>query len=232
MPQTKAKAPLEILATAENVLAVRHGLALQAGDIALSVAGSGDLPLAMLELVSNVVVIDAEPLNLRYLRLQVEALGAGDYLGFLRPDMLVKADPILAFEGNGSAQDELAFDLRRQYFTLKRLTGIRQNLNRLVMAGETVTVGEALELLPFNKAYLTKTGGYSKADFAEYSLLSVCAKIIQPDGLIYVSNGAGHRDFLKLMRRLGYAFEEHLTAVARALEPKGQPTVFKKTELY
>jgi hypothetical protein len=231
VPPTQVKAPLRELDADENLLAVRHALALAPGDFALSFAAAGDQPLAMLEFVQNVVVVDSEPTKLRYLRGQADVLAAGDYLSFLRPDLLVKADPSLAAEWDDLGPGEPAFEQKRQYFSLKRLTAIRQNLGRLIIAGETVTIGEALQLFPFNKAYLTKLHGYSKADLAEHSLLTVCARLLQPNGLAYVSNVAARPDFSKFMRHLGLAVEEHLTAVARALEPKWQPTVFRKTEL-
>jgi hypothetical protein len=220
---------LRYLATNESLLAIRHGLAIGPQDVLLSIAAAGDQAFAMLEFAKKVVVVDSNPKQLRYFEKQVGLLRDRDYLSFLKPQMLLRADPLLgydveqleAFNGMGLAQ-------RRKYFTPLRLDSIRKNLDALIISTDTVL--DALDAHAFNKAYLTNIIGYLDSDFKKGSLLFAGANKIKVGGLVYLSNAVVRPGFMDFMQGLGLEHEKELTAVARALEPNWKPDVFKRVK--
>lgn len=218
---------LRYLATNESLLAIRHGLAVGPQDSILSVAAAGDQAFALLEFAKKVVVVDSNPKQLMYFKRQAGLLRDRDYMSFLRPEVLLRADPDLGYDvGQLEAFNEQGLDQRRKYFTPKRLNAIRLKLDGLVQSEATVL--DALEVHAFNKAYLTNIIGYLDSDFSGGSLLFAGANRIAAGGLVYISNAVVRPEFMDFMARLGLAREDHLTSVARALEPNWKPDVFRR----
>ncbi len=218
---------LRYLATNENLLAIRHGLALQAEDVVLSIAGAGDQAFAMLEFVAKVVVVDSNPKQLEYLRKQAALISQGDFLTFLNPSVLMKSDPTLGFDvGQLEAFNELGLAQRKKYFSRPRLQAISMAMERLVVSSDSVL--DALQAQSFNKAYLTNIVGYTESDFTKGSLLFAGVNQISIGGLLYISNASKEDDHLEWMRPLGLEREESLTEVAKSLEPNWKPEVYRR----
>lgn len=218
---------LHYLATNENLLAIRHGLALSPDDEVLSIAGAGDQALSMLEFVKKVVVVDSNPKQLAYLTKQASLISQGDFLSFLKPDILLKSDDALGFDvGQLEAFNELGLAQRKKYFTRTRLHTIQAAIDHLVISSDSVM--DAFDGHRFNKAYLTNIVGYHDSDFTRGSLLFVGVNHIVPGGLLYISNANKENDYMVQMKTLGLEREEDLTAVARSLEPNWRPDVFKR----
>jgi len=219
---------LRYLATNESLLAIRHGLCAGPKDRVLSIASAGDQALALLEFVEKVVVVDMNPRQLRYVEREVELILRRDYLSFQKPQVMLRADPQLGFEVELlEAFNDYGLEQRRKYFTHARLNVIREKLDHIHVSKKTVL--DSLEGESFNKAYLTNIIGYQDSDFEEGSLLFAGANKIELGGLVYVSNPAVRPQFMDFMARLGLEKEDHLSEVARALEPNWKPMVFKRT---
>jgi hypothetical protein len=218
---------LRYLATNENLHAIRHGLAVGPGDRVLAVAAGGDQALALLEFAEKVVVVDANPKQLMYVKKLAGLIRGRDYLSFLKPEILLKSDEALGFDvGQLEAFNEEGLAQRRRYFTPARLNSIRLKLDALEISGSTVL--DALDGGAFTKAYLTNIIGYLDSDFTNSSLLFAGANKLCVSGLVYVSNASVRPDFMEWMARLGLEREDRLSSVARALEPNWKPDVFKR----
>jgi hypothetical protein len=219
---------LRYLATNENLLAIRHGLCAGPQDRVLCIAAAGDQAFALLEHVQKVVVVDMNPRQLDYVEKEIELIRNGDFLSFQKPQVVLKADPRFGFEVELlEGLNEYGLEQRRKYFTHSRLSAIQKKLDRIHVSKDTVL--NSLEGKTFNKAYLTNIIGYQDSDFEEGGLLFSGANKIEVGGLVYISNTAVRPMFIQFMAQLGLEKEDHLTEVARALEPNWKPMVFRRT---
>jgi hypothetical protein len=218
---------LRYLATNENLLAIRHGLAIGPDDDVLAVAAAGDQAFALLEFARSVEVVDANPKQLHYVARQAEFLKHRDFQSFLRPQVLLLSDPVFGYDVEQlAALNSVGLAQRQRYFTPARLNAIRQKLGDFVLSGSTVL--EAASKRSFDKVYLTNIIGYLDSDFTEGSLLFLGANRLKIGGLVYLANPVGRPTSLARMKKLGFEPDTELTGVARALEPNWKPDVFHR----
>jgi len=85
--KVREKPMIQYPCTNESILAVLAGLTLQEGDIVVSIAGSGDIPFALAPHVDRVFAVDHNPLQLDFMREQMQALKERDYDLFFRMEL-------------------------------------------------------------------------------------------------------------------------------------------------
>jgi len=157
--------------TNETLESVIGGLSPQPEDRVLSVAGSGDQALALLEYTSRVVAVDNKPWQMDYFKRRVDALRNGDYDGFRF---------LLGFRAEHCSQD-----LSASYFDDERLGAIRRKLDRL-----TLVEGDIFDIKKlwgkFNKVYLSNALDHTGN---AYDNMSRVAKAVNDGGLVYLTEG-------------------------------------------
>jgi len=185
------KSQLWYSCTNENLDAIMAGLNIGSVDRVLSVAGSGDQPLAMIEKAAHVFAVDSNLAQIDFVLARVKAIASGNYYG--ANCFISRGCYDGCIKGSKSSQNARELTKRRNtyFWDENRLDRIRAQLK-----GLEVKQGDILELVQdirgFSKVYLSNVLGFGYTSNMKEAwineLLSKVADGLPRDGLIYVAN--------------------------------------------
>ena len=202
--------------TNEKLDSIVAGLDLQPTDRVLSICGSGDQPLAILEQVSEVVAVDIVDTQFHYTKKRVEYLKKGEMVFFFNPLMPIEDKLWKRVIGKSEIVGDFVECIEsRKYFTDARLEKLRSKLKRLIFLQEDIF---NVDMGIFDKAYLSNahhTTNDSKLSFS-----------IKQNGLVYVATN----QYEKEMLQQGFLRDTQLTALAvgDASPYDWSPVVYRK----
>lgn len=170
--------------TNEDLASIVKGLDIRESDLVLSIAASGDQPLALLEGAGKVVAVDKYRIQLAYARRQAELIRIGNYKRFLKK---TRADYMLMAQNQENPELEkpyaLACSERQKYFSAPgRLDRIRTNINKLEFRLADIY---GMENEAFDKIYVSNTIYYRPMQ----DRLDKIVALLNIGGLLYVTNG-------------------------------------------
>ena len=197
--------------TNENLFSIMEGLDLQEDDVVLSICGSGDQPLAILETASEVHAIDSNPKQIEIANYGIRCLERSKFKKFLS-------------SANKSGQ---GID-REPYFTIERLLRIQRNLHRLnLYVADLRSLPDSITKRVYSKIYLSNAFGYGMDRLEEkiVSTAQTLVDILSKRGLIYVATTYGFFNKIPSM-----ATDTQLTQKARSHYNRltGPPSVYRK----
>lgn len=171
--------------TNESLDSVVGGLDVGSDDDVLSICGSGDQPLAILEKARSVVAVDIDSEQLSYALTRVELIQIGKFSLFRNPDVFTACsfwDLVRALNHRETVVST--------YFTSERLCRIQARLQRL-----TVRKGDIFEWRDnpdwsesrFDKVYLSNALD-APSSVGNANVMSRLLPAIKQLGLIYVTD--------------------------------------------
>ncbi|HLC57300.1 MAG TPA: DUF3419 family protein [Candidatus Nanoarchaeia archaeon] len=156
--------------TNENLFGIISGLNLQSEDIILSICGSGDQPLAMIEKAKEVHAIDFRSKQIEIAKYKIGCLQRGNFKRFLN------------FGNDGWVNTEI-----EDYFTPEKLLKIQRNLPRLHLhVADLLDLPEGITRRAYSRIYLSNVlsaSGYDNPRTPQ--AVETLIQILSDGGLIY-----------------------------------------------
>lgn len=133
--------------TNENLAAIDRGLDINENDIVVSILGSVDQPLALLEKAKKVIGIDLDPQQIEFAQERIAMLREGRFDAFLNEGV----------DGLDKYEEEARVD-RDAYFSKERLERIRSRLGNFeIVKGDIINI---LRKGLHTKCYFSNAIGY------------------------------------------------------------------------
>ncbi|MFH1064896.1 MAG: hypothetical protein V1734_00105 [Nanoarchaeota archaeon] len=221
----KKQAKLGYIATNESLDSIIVGMMLDRRDKVLAILGSGDQAFAMLEYGCSVIAVDCNAKQRRLAETRVEMLAGGDTHGFL---YYAGCEENLVDDS-----DMMHRDARNEYFMRAgKLGKIRRNLSNLKIRKEDIfNVREK----GFTKIYLSNAlvlyGTCIGRDDYWNKCLKAMVRLLEPEGLLYISNSHCIDDILAYSRKeeKTLRLEKELTKKCRQFDTgEWTPGVYRK----
>jgi hypothetical protein len=197
--------------TNESLAGIVRGLDVGPDDRVLSICGSGDQPLAILEKAESVAAIDVDSEQMAYAMARVDLIRLGKFSLFRYPDIFTSC-------GFWGLIEALAYreTIVSRHFTPERLRNIQTRLHRL-----TACIGDIFEWhshpdwieSKFDKVYLSNALDAQPFSGNASSIISLFP-IVKQFGLIYVSDRF-YVDLFAEAINTQLELDEGLTSVAR-----------------
>lgn len=201
--------------TNECIEAVITGLDLRPSDTVVSIAGSGDIPIAVAPFVEKVYAIDSSPSQIKFLKNQLRMLNCGNLEGFFHDELTEESCP-----GEYDVHFE---DLarRREYF-LKNAVKVQGSLGKIEVVGSemikflTSMKAGSVDALYLSNMYVTRETVPKHLEYG--SRFCEGLKCISKGGRVY------HSDAFYLKSPEGFRTLETNSSSAKDLERKRNPS--------
>lgn len=197
--------------TNESLESVVQGLDVGSDDRVLSICGSGDQPLAMLEKAASVVAIDVNSEQLTYAMARFDLIRIGRFSLFRNPDLFTASDFWSFIRALAHRETVVS-----KYFTQERLRTIQTRLHKLaVCTGDIFDWHNHPDWIEskFDKVYLSNALDAQPFCGNACNIISLLP-IIKQFGLIYVSDRF-YVDLCADAINKQLELDENLTIVAR-----------------
>lgn len=220
----------------ESLEAITQGLQLEPKDRILTICGSADQALAMLEHTHNVLAVDTQTSQIEFAKQRVNLIREGRFEEFLIPNiekgMLTKWDKKKVAE----YKHNLAGFHRRAYLYFKqpgRLQKIQERIESLEIKERDIFNIKPEEGL-FTKIYLSNVLTYGRTHIPNFTRIR---NLISRGGLLYISLTFALFNDIRyncIARQLEKYFEkdEQLSRIARDYEKSSRsfwdPSIFRR----
>lgn len=188
--------------TNESLDAIVQSMQLTRNDNVLTILGSGDQALAMLEYARLVVAIDNIPEQAKYAQKQAALISEGNFEKFLARKTHAISNSYMR--------------MQKYFKTPGRLEAIKKRIKHL-----RIIEGDIFKDSPgnkFSRIYLSNALGYLHINESPEQNMRLLVERLKPNGLLYVAevnsiNRMNNYQFDNMMER-----NEELTGIARLME--------------
>lgn len=209
----------------EPLQAIVEGMNARKGENILSILGSGDQPLTMIEKGAIVTAVDWDLSQVIYAKELIRLLKEGRYNEFLLPC------------GQADEWEEPFLAARHKYFSKAgRLDAIRSNLENLTIAESDIC--KMIKIQRWDKVYLSNAiyyiMNYCGMQNRTQRILEIFGDIwcsLNSSGLMYVSAIEDVMENIGAAKILGFKIDKELSEKAKQHYPKGlrlTPGVYRK----